>query len=154
MRSIDRSPHRQAGCSSSCTWDWDCARQQLAHLPGGVGTPVETVSWLRTCMQSRLFEKPQTHKAACNTFRKMGQAQQQGSGLTPSLPQPVKFPGGMMRGQYMIFSGPMTHLLSMLYVDKNKNTKTLTCQCEKKTKRHNGFKFRSFVDCFQMASWQ
>ena len=54
-----------------------------------------------------------------------------------------------MRGQYMIFSGPMTHLLSMLYVDKNKNTKTLTCQCEKKTKRHNGFKFRSFVDCFQ-----
>ena len=72
--------------------------------------------------------------------------------LTPSLPQPVK----NFRAQRCtdapansLFSGPVTHLFSMLWV----LMKILShANVKKKTKMPKSFKFRNFIGCFQVTS--
>ena len=55
------------------------------------------------------------------------------AGLTPSLRQPVRFPGRNMHGQTAdsIFSGPVTSAFSAARFDEN----PFTCQCEKEDKK-------------------
>ena len=68
--------------------------------------------------------------------------------LTPSLPKHVKC---MHASANSIFSGPVTHLLSMLWV----LMKTIShASAKKKTKRVKRFKFGTFIDSFQVISWQ
>ena len=124
-----------------------------------------------------------------------------GAPLTPSLPQPVKFLGWKMHGLTCkrhifrsydtstfngIFSGPMTHLLSMAYfpvlwhiyfqrhIFRSYDTSTfngifsgpmthllstvctfmkilLHASAKKKTRRLKGFKFHTFMGCFQVT---
>ena len=64
--------------------------------------------------------------------------------LTPLLHQSVKFLGS-------IFSGPVSHLLSMLRVLMKILSHT---SAKKKAKRLKGFKFGAFIGRFQAASWQ
>ena len=76
-----------------------------------------------------------------------------GAGLTPSLPQPVKFPGWKIHGhickQY-IFRICNT-LLSMLCV----LLKFLSyARAKNKTKKLKGFQFRTFIGHFQGTTWQ
>ena len=64
-------------------------------------------------------------------------------GLTPSLPQSVKFPGWKMHGCACkrIFSGPITHLLSVLWrFDEN----PFKCQCKKEEEKEQKKKLRGF----------
>ena len=74
--------------------------------------------------------------------------------LTPSLPQPVKFPAERCTDAPVnsIFSGSLTHLLSVLCV----SMKILSHASAKKQKqkRLKGFKFPTFAGRFQVASWQ
>ena len=70
------------------------------------------------------------------------------SQLTPSLPQAVQFPGKRCTDALVksIFSGPTTHLLSILM-------KLLShVSAKKKTKRLKGFKFRTFIGRFQVTT--
>ena len=75
--------------------------------------------------------------------------------LTPSLPQPVKFPGWKMYGrackQY-IFLSCNTSVFNAMPFDGD----PFTCQCEKEDtqKRLKGFKFRTLMGRFEMTSWQ
>ena len=74
--------------------------------------------------------------------------------LTPSLPQPVKFPGWKMQ----VRASKQSIFCSF-------NTSTFNAMCDvmkvlshvsakKETKRLKGFKFRTFTGRFQMTSWQ
>ena len=50
-----------------------------------------------------------------------------------------------------VFSGPITHLLSMLYIV----IKLLSpADTKKKAKRIKGFKLGTFIGRFQVTSWQ
>ena len=77
--------------------------------------------------------------------------------LTPSLPQPVKFPGWMMHGrackQY-IFRSYNINIFSATRFDGD----PFRCQCEKEDKKEEeklkGFKFLTFMGRVQMTSWQ
>ena len=73
--------------------------------------------------------------------------------LTLSLPQPVKFPAERCTDAPVnsIFSGSLTHLLSLLCV----LMKSFHMPARKnKQKRLKGFKFPTFAGRFQVASWQ
>ena len=73
-----------------------------------------------------------------------------GKQLTPSLPQPVKYPEAPANG---IYSGPITSTFNAVSFDE-------TPQCvshanaKKKTKRPKGFKCRVCIGRFQVTPWQ
>ena len=69
--------------------------------------------------------------------------------LTPSLPQPVKFPAERCTDApaNSMFSGPVTHLLSVLCVLMELLSRA---SAKKRTKRLQGFKFRAFIGRFEM----
>ena len=75
------------------------------------------------------------------------------SSLTPSLPQPVRFPGWKMHGrtckQY-IFRSYNTSTFNAMRFDEILSH----ASAKKKTKRLKGFKFRTFNYRFQVTSWQ
>ena len=48
------------------------------------------------------------------------------------------------------FSGPLTSTFNAVRFDEN----PFTCQCEKETKRLNGFIFRTSAGHFQVTSWR
>ena len=66
--------------------------------------------------------------------------------LTPSLAQPVKFPGSMMHGcaykQYIFRS--YTFIFNSMHFDEN----SFTCQCEKDDKKAEGFQTSHFYGLF------
>ena len=69
--------------------------------------------------------------------------------LILSLPQPVKFPGWKMHLINSIFSGSVTHLLSVLCI----LPKILShVSVKKKRKRLKGFRFHAFTGHFQVTS--
>ena len=116
-----------------------------SHAHTHSNTDNKTVT-LRSCMIT-LWASRHTHerRARGRTHKIIN------TKLTPSLPQPVKFPPETWTDAptNSLFSGPITHLLSMLCVF---GENPFTCQSKKKTKTLKGFKFRTFNYCFQVTS--
>ena len=76
-----------------------------------------------------------------------------GESLTPSLRQYVKFPGSKMHARHFkqyTCRSYSTSTFSALCFDEN----PFTYRCEKGGKKLKGFKFGTFIGCFQVASWQ
>ena len=88
----------------------------------------------------------QSAERHCWHRSELGPRLQASEDLTPSLPRPVKVPGWKCTDipANSIFSGPITHLPSMLCV----LIKILShASVKKKTKRLMGFEFRTFNVC-------